>query len=415
VGIRRLSTAAWQHAGNGGDYTTPGSMAVNGLAAINPAAGLGVPTILTAVRPSGATFTATSIGDYFQVGTNAARSWGGQIGDVLAFSRSLGTLERSIIENALAAKYDVTLAAGDLYAGDTLGSGNYDFGVFGIGGMNGNVSQGKAATQSSEYGGYPASLAVDGNTGNFTHTASADALASLTIDLGANNNVSDVLLYNRGGGCCPERLRDVTVELWTTNPTLGGSPVFTSPLLNPGNTLGGPASIPVPTLTLGNPTSARWVVVRRTASPGGGDDNNVLSLGEVVVTGSGPSSDLASAGQAGFGIEATAALGIGNTVLAGYKLAANSLVATDLPTGVDKRWDRAWYVDKTGAADARLAFDFSDAGLGAIPASTLGYQLLYSPNNNFESAHSSFSVITATPTIVGDTISFAIPRMATTP
>ncbi|WP_425616767.1 autotransporter-associated beta strand repeat-containing protein [Anatilimnocola sp. NA78] len=413
-GIRRQSATSWQHPGDGNDLSNPGLLYVNGVPGTNPTAALNTSHILTATRPSGATIASTSIGDYFQIGANTPRSWGGQIGDIVAFNRLVTAPEQQIIESALAAKYGITLGAGDIYNGDSPANGDYDFGVIGLAsgiGVPANAAVGKVTTQTTTLGGYPASNAVNGTTGDFTHTLSNDAAPALTIDLGGSYLVSNVLLYNRGGGCCPERLRDITVELWATDPTLGGSPVFTSPLLNPANALGGPASIPVPTLTAGNPTAARWTVVRRTPAGGGpNDDTNVLSLGEVEVTGYLAQTDVISAGQAGFGIEASSGtVGTGNSLAAGYKLAANSVVATDLPAAVQGRWERAWYVDKTGVVNGKLAFDFSDAGIASIPVGTVGYRLLYSPNNNFESANSSFTALNLAPTVVGDQIVFDVP------
>ena len=118
---------------------------------------------------------------------------------------------------------------------------------------------------------------------------------------------------------------------------------------------------------------------------------------------------LDSAGAAGFGFEATGSLDDGDFVLTGHKTPANSLVTTDLPSAVEGRWDRVWYLDAADTSvDANLHFDFSNSGLAAPGASTLGYKLLYSPNENFGSGESSFSVVNFPATINGDTISFAV-------
>lgn len=63
------------------------------------------------------------------------------------------------------------------------------------------------------------------------------------------------------------------------------------------------------------------------------------------------------------------------------------------------RWNRIWYLDKTGTVDASLTFDFSDAGLGA-PAKT-AYALLFSTDKTF----SSFSRL-ANVSKSGDQVSF---------
>src|SRR5687767_2959706 len=67
-------------------------------------------------------------------------------------------------------------------------------------------------------------------------------------------------------------------------------------------------------------------------------------------------------------------------LIAGHASSSNSLVTTDLPPGELNRWQRAWYIEKTGSVEAKLSFDFSQAGLTPSPnlASDLaGYQLLY--------------------------------------
>ena len=68
-------------------------------------------------------------------------------------------------------------------------------------------------------------------------------------------------------------------------------------------------------------------------------------------------------------------------VFAGHGSATNAeLASNDLPQGVIKRWQRDWYIQKTGAVDVRLAFDFAAAGV-TVPsdlATQAGrYRLLY--------------------------------------
>jgi hypothetical protein len=57
----------------------------------------------------------------------------GAASEALAFSASLNDARRTLIENYLAAKYDIALTDGDEYAGDQSSKGDYDRGVFGIG------------------------------------------------------------------------------------------------------------------------------------------------------------------------------------------------------------------------------------------------------------------------------------------
>jgi hypothetical protein len=95
-------------------------------------------------------------------------------------------------------------------------------------------------TQSSVgFGGY-AQKGVDGNTngdyfaGNsVTHTQFLPDPWYL-VDLGSELSVDNVVLYNRSD-CCAGRTRDVFIELLAAD----GSLIATSPILNPGNILGG--------------------------------------------------------------------------------------------------------------------------------------------------------------------------------
>ena len=122
------------------------------------------------------------------------------------------------------------------------------------------------ATQSSNWGGgvYPAAYAIDGNTGNFTHT-------------GDGQTANQWWKANLG-----ERLRDITVEVLDD----AGATLWTSPLLNPGNIMGGPASIPVDIQTAngGVPLLGNQIRVTRTTS-NGSHDGYILALGEVTIIG----------------------------------------------------------------------------------------------------------------------------------
>ncbi|WP_309115205.1 discoidin domain-containing protein [Saccharothrix sp.] len=85
--------------------------------------------------------------------------------------------------------------------------------------FDGNLSRGRATTQSSTYaGGGDASLAVDGNTtanyfsGSVTHTSETplDTDPWWQVDLGASKTVGSVKLWNRTD-CCADRLRNFYV------------------------------------------------------------------------------------------------------------------------------------------------------------------------------------------------------------
>ena len=141
--------------------------------------------------------------------------------------------------------------------------------------LNITTATGTTATQSSGYNGdqFPASLALDGNPGNFTHTAAGDPGPTWTADFHRDVRLNTVVLRNRGDGCCPERLSDITVRLLDANDLVTGTPQF----LNFNNELGGPATL---TFRANSPVLARKIQVTRdggsiVGAPG------VLSLGEV--------------------------------------------------------------------------------------------------------------------------------------
>ncbi len=182
-----------------------------------------------------------------------------------------------------------------------------------------NIAPFGTPAQSSEWnnGQFPATLAIDGNFGNFTHTAAEVGPAIWEIDLGAEVDVKRIVLYNRTS-CCGSRLRDIVVsihgfsfldddpidEIDVADPVdpadilpLWDSALWESELLNPENELGGGGLEGPPDLTVdlvaleGAAVTGRFVRVTRIPdldfSGTGGEGNNgeprVLSLGEVEV------------------------------------------------------------------------------------------------------------------------------------
>ncbi|MDB5895616.1 MAG: hypothetical protein JWQ88_3147, partial [Rhodoferax sp.] len=85
-----------------------------------------------------------------------------------------------------------------------------------------NLALAKRATQSSDYGGAPATVAVDGNTGGngigqITHTLS-EAQPWWQVDLGGTSRIDMVQTWNRTD-CCADRLRNYTVFVSPTDMT----------------------------------------------------------------------------------------------------------------------------------------------------------------------------------------------------
>lgn len=182
-------------------------------------------------------------------------------------------------------------------AGTTLGGANNDNNrvlslgeVVASGYVLNNIALNKPATQSSslDEGSYPTSNATNGSLGDFTHTFNGDANPSLTINLGQLSSIDSIRIHNRES-CCGGRLRDIQVQLLGTD---GTSVLYTSPILNPNNTLGGgignygvgPADLWLDFYQLlGVPASGQHVRILRTNVTTGSDDTAVLSVGEVQV------------------------------------------------------------------------------------------------------------------------------------
>ena len=152
----------------------------------------------------------------------------------------------------------------------------------------GNLAVSGMASQSSTGFGLGAELAIDGDPSTFTHTDSNDNDSTWWVDLGKTVEVRRIVVRNRDN-CCASRLRDITVQLLGAD---GTTVVWSSELLNPENILASPASLIVDLDALNvGAVPARVVRVIRTPDPdlsggnGNGDEDNVLSLGEVEVYG----------------------------------------------------------------------------------------------------------------------------------
>jgi hypothetical protein len=160
-------------------------------------------------------------------------------------------------------------------------------------GQGENIAPTGTASQSSEYAGgqFPASLAIDGNLGNFTHTLTGQGPASWELDLGRTARVDLVRLHNRTS-CCGSRLRDVRISILDAARQVA----YQSVPLNPENALGsfpnGPASLTLDLIEeTGGAVPGRYVQVVREPDPdlsgtggqGNADEAHVLSLAEVQV------------------------------------------------------------------------------------------------------------------------------------
>ncbi len=95
----------------------------------------------------------------------------------------------------------------------------------------------------------------------------------------------------------------------------------------------------------------------------------------------------------------------GEYILAGHDNKTNKVATDSLGIGVQQRWFRSWYIDKTGNVDGTITFDFSDGIGGGYPANDTDYELLMldlGGTNNYE------IVTVAAKRVTGDRISFDV-------
>ena len=153
-----------------------------------------------------------------------------------------------------------------------------------------NLALGQLTVQVPDNASYPATNGVNGNLGDFTHTANNSTTPYWQVDFGKYFAIDSATMHNRDS-CCGGRLRDLTVSVLDSNQVA----VYSSPLLNQSNVLGGgygnytagPEVLRADLRALaGGPKIGRYLRITRTASSNGGaDDNQVLALGEVQVFG----------------------------------------------------------------------------------------------------------------------------------
>lgn len=138
------------------------------------------------------------------------------------------------------------------------------------------------------------------------------------------------------------------------------------------------------------------------SSANGDYDLDVVGIGQA---GWGDFGKSAASGSSGLLLaEANGSITNGEYLLAGHRSSVNSSTTNGLSALVFRRWQRVWYVDKTGSLDATLTFDASEASM-AFPAlaEREKYCLLYSPSTSL-----SFSILGATRLATGDQVSFTV-------
>ncbi len=102
----------------------------------------------------------------------------------------------------------------------------------------------------------------------------------------------------------------------------------------------------------------------------------------------------------------------GEFLLAGHDNTANAVSVANLGTGVEQRWARTWYIDKTtaGTLDAAISFDFSDGIAGQFPQNKDDYELLRFNGSTYEIV----SISSGDKSISGDKIIFRVENASLT-
>ena len=130
---------------------------------------------------TGATITAggsLAIGgeqDAVDGGYDPGQAFAGDIAEIIVYDAYLNDAQRRIVENYLSAKYDISIGANDLYAGDNLR--NYEYGVIGIG-QEANGSQLSNSNSGIILSPYNGSLDTDGEYIFAGHDNKTNAVAT---------------------------------------------------------------------------------------------------------------------------------------------------------------------------------------------------------------------------------------------
>jgi hypothetical protein len=133
------------------------------------------------------------------------------------------------------------------------------------------------ATESSNPFGYPASNAIDGNTGTFMHTSNGDN-EWCEVDLGAARNIGQIALWFRTD-CSTCVGRDGNLIITVLNDSTNRTPVWTNTIVNPVPFTANPR---MTNLLVNPPVTGQ--IVRVEHPPGlGGTDNGYLDFTEVQV------------------------------------------------------------------------------------------------------------------------------------
>ena len=111
------------------------------------------------------------------------QDFNGNIAEVIMYGSFLNESQRALVENYLSAKYGIDLNAGDYYAGDEAGNGNYDQDLIGIGQLDGSVHE-RSGTAGLVFDTLGTSLETDGEFVIAAHKAVSNALTTANLGSG---------------------------------------------------------------------------------------------------------------------------------------------------------------------------------------------------------------------------------------
>ncbi len=231
-----------------------------------------------------------------------------------------------------------------------------------------------------------------GTTYIFDANLSAGLAGVLTLNLnGGNDFTSPATTFGSTWGSNPERTiggTAIATQFWSGD--IGEVIIYNTQLSSAERSI------------VGSYLGAKWGVSFSGSKYGG-----TSSYSDAVI-GIGKESDGSNTSATAGGLTLTdnSALNAnGEYLLAGRNSGSNSVVTADVASGVTHRWNRIWYLDKTGTLDGanvQIGFDFSDGGMSGSPATASNYRLLYrsGTSGNFS------AVTTASSAIAGDNINF---------
>lgn len=239
------------------------------------------------------------------------RPFNGYISEIVIFRRALNTVQRLIVDNYLSAKYALSVTT-DLYAGDLVANGNYDFDVAGIG------------TES------------DGSQSSFSSTAGG----GLSIQAVSGFDNGDYVIAGRNAGSNSENTSDVGgmtgssnsrwSRIWYLDVTNTGSGLVSDIQFNFSHAgLGG--------TTLGN--ASDYVLLYRSGQTGSWTE---------VATASTASGSIVSFAGVAINSDGYYTLGTKNSTASPLPVELISFDATSFPEGNKLEWVTAWEKNNYG-------------------------------------------------------------------